>query len=292
MTAKPISDYTKTEALSINNSSMINDFDTPDFIYIDLGLVRDFQFGTIFTFLHDHPETADKKFKYLMSRWQLRQKGHFDFLDNYFPTLGITTHQINERLADPKYSDAIFRASPITFYPNVIKANQTVNINHSQVSEKFKKIKISQHQYVKNYDRVMFCINTWPLVLSKENQDLTAAFFRDNYLVDVTIISVNPEKLPLEIFKVADHLHLRYPYLFNKNPEILKELGTKTYINKKIFAAPMFDIENLNEYPDKRIEGELEFLFAYMNVLVTFKWIPNNVFCIRPDLFVPKKKEK
>ena len=269
---------------------MVNDFDTPDFIYIELGLIKDLQFGTIFSFLHEHPETAEDKFKYLMSRWGLRQKGHFDTLDTYFPKLGITSQQINDRLSDPAYSDEIFRVSPITFYPNIIKANQTVNINHSQVSEKFKKIKISQHQYVKDYDRVLFCVNTWPLVLSKDNQDLCAAFFRDNFLVDVKIISIDPQNLPLAVFKAADHLHVRYPYQLNRNQEILDELSKKTYINKKIFAAPMFDVKNVSDYPDKRIEGELEFLFAYMNVLVTFKWIPNNVFCIRPDLFVPKKK--
>lgn len=270
----------------INAHHIESEFDTPDVIYVDLCLIRDYQFGCLFTFIQEHPpEIAERLYAHLIAKWPERQRSHFDTITSFFPELKITQKAFDERLHDPQWSDRIFIASPMTVYPHVLKAQLTINVNHSQVSEKFTKIKISQHQYIKNYDRVVYMINTWPLTLSKESQDQTAAFFRDNFLVDVVMINQSPDKFSTELFLQVDHFHIRYLKQFIENTHIQKLLSESVYIKKKLFAAPFFAIENHREYPPKRMDSELAYLNARLNVSFTFSWIPNNLCCVMQDAF-------
>lgn len=276
----------------INAHHIESEFDTPDLIYIDLELIRDYQFGCLFTFIQEHPpEKATKLYEYLLAKWPERQKSHFDTIIPFFPELKITQKEFGERLNDPEWSDRIFIASPMTVYPHVLKAQLTINVNHSQVSEKFTKIKISQHQYIRNYDRVVYALNTWPLTLSKELCDQTAAFFRDNFLVDVIVINQAPDKFSKELFSLIDHFHIRHIKDFIESPAIQKLLTENVYIKKKMFAVPFFPIPNHREFPEKRIDSELTYLHARLNISFTFSWIPNNLCCIMQNAFEVKSEE-
>lgn len=271
----------------LNSMIIEKEFETPDFIYIDLALVKDFYVGAAIEYLKTQPN-PDVLYDRMMKSLHLHQTRITHTPHALCRALDTSPEMLGSIIAN-KSSDVCL-SSPMTPYPNTLRAHQTININHSQVSEKFKKVQIAQGKYIKEYEDVVFVINIWPLTsLNQEMHNLVAKFFRDNFLVNVLIIREDPEKIAVDFYTKCDHLHLYYLTSFLKNTRIHELMATTPYLDKRLFAAPLFDIENPQDYPEKRIFAEMEFAKSRLNTNATFEWIPKDRYAVKPDLFTTKE---
>ncbi len=270
---------------AIHASTIEDSLVTPDHMYIDLELAKDYRLGCMLSFLDERP-TADAAKAYQVIKqnlynYQLRK---YHETEPYFFDLGITDSMIETRLYDPAYADQIFARSPNTYFLECLKAQMAINVNHSQVKEKFKRIQLSKGKYRREYDDVTFYVNTYPLQLSSSVRDLVGRFFTDNYRVTTVVLCQDIRQASVSMITAFDEMYVIHLGRLLDNKMINKALSDMQLKSRRIFAPMMFDRHRKTTHA-KAYEAEVNFLKVFLGVLCTFEWIPNAHFAIDLSLY-------
>lgn len=260
---------------------------TPDRIYLDWSLFRDPYLGAAISLLisrKDQQESA-VAFDYLQKQIPQYQLREFNDVAYYMPELNITASDILNRLDDMNKQVEIFFAAPFTCFIQTLYANLNVNVNHSTVKGKFKKIPIDDKHYYRDYDAIRLSINTYPLILSKRQHDLIGVFFTKNYSVDVEILSMSPDQIPLDFLKQMDEIYTNNLTKLLENKAFSSALSEMQFSGKRIFAAKHLGTMRPPTINPRAIETEFLRLHAVLDMLVDFSWISPTM--LTYDLYPP-----
>lgn len=267
-------------AIQTLNREMIDaELITPDRLYLDWSLFRDPYLGAVISLLASAPDQTQsaEKFAYLQACLPAYQNRCFHDVAHAMPKLGMTTSQILDRLADPTKHVEIFFAAPFTCFIQVLYANLQVNINHSAVRGKFKKIYLDDKHHMRDYDPIRLSINTYPLVLSKRQHDLIGAFFTGNYAVDVEILSTDPKDLPLDFLLTMDELYTDHLPRLLDNTAFSQALSDMKFASKRLFAVKHLGPQRPPALKDRVIEAEFLRLQAVMDMMCQFTWLSSKL---------------
>jgi hypothetical protein len=150
----------------INDERLAKTFFTPDFIYVDLVLFKDFNLGAILYegYLQGRGvfEEYTQVIKDKIEKYQTRR---YDTVGNLFATIGFNDKRIESLLSDKSKHLSQFIFAPQTNFLIYFISHMARNKNHSAPAEKFEKVKIDEGKHIRNYDEVTVLINTWPLTL-------------------------------------------------------------------------------------------------------------------------------
>lgn len=237
--------YVKENLNNKNQKLIEQDLWTPDKLYLEFALCKDYYLGSVYYLLAHDPKYHDQRAQIIkqiadnISAWQDRVWDDWDF---YFPNFPITGDMIADLIADQKNHDEIFRLSPNTVYYALLRDDILTNINHSHVRGEFSRIYIDTSddgRHLRTYRPISLMINTFPLTLSQKRQDEVGPYIANLYGVDVTIMSKDPSTFGPE----DSWLRTIEQFYINK-------IGVWTkgeFIKSKIYES----VGNIEKYIDK-----------------------------------------
>lgn len=258
-----------------NRSIVEDELFTPDKMYLDWSLFRDPAIGAAITLLMDHPDQklSAVKFASMTNRIDAYQERDCSDVCHYFPELDLTPDIIRERLLDPTYQERIFHAAPFTLFIQILRAQLNVNINHSAVREKFKKVPVRPGKYRRDYDAIRLSINTYPLQLPERIQALIGVFFTRNYAVDVEILSIAPKDLDVSFLEKMDEIYTNNLVELLDNAAFSQALTDLRFVNKSIFAVRHLGMVRPWDLKLRAAEAEFIRLRSTLDVMSKFEWI-------------------
>lgn len=243
--------YVKGNLNNINQKMIEKDLWTPDNLYLEFSLCKDYTLGCVYYLLkHDprfnkHPGVILKKINEKMSVWQDRVWDDFEWV---YPNLPIKNKHIEALLADTSKHDEIFRISPNTVYYILLRDDLLANINHTHVRGDFTRIYIDESQegrHFRTYKPISMTVNTYPIQLTKARQDMVGKYLAELYSVDVTIISRDPSMYgPSDIWlKEIEQFYINKIGAWTKSDFIKKKIyesigNVEQYLEKMPFTDP------------------------------------------------------
>lgn len=274
---------------------------TPDVLYLDIALCKDFKLGYALAklMMSDKSHTEKEQiYNQITAQIPAYQDRLYDVFAEYFPFLGYTDDEIDQALRDPQNAALIFKYAPNTEFYNTINADLFVNINHSQVKEKYKKIGINEKTFYRSYDEITFILNTFPLQLPALEHSVLATFFTKTYGVNVQIISVDPMLFSMQHLwlKSVDQFYvfdistwMENPYIRNKMDETVQYFDRPTstimsmpdpaknpalFAHKRFYARKIFSRISQQKMVGKDFEYQFGIATTQMSLYTTFEWIP------------------
>ena len=248
----------------LNMGALKNDLITPNFLYLDLALMRDLQIGAMMSIAFETGETEARRIYSIIKKNQKEYNKRY-FLDAsyYFKESNYSYTNIMDRLNDSKYADSIFNFSPITKFINIISTHMAINVNHSAIADN-------------SSTPIRMAINTFPLKLSDHVNKAYGLHIADLFGVETVVFCKNvAEYNYLEDLDNFDEFYLYHIYEFSHNKTIKEAFQDDNFSDKKIFAIPICG----NTYDPKRtiksLAEELVLIESHLNIFVEkFKFIP------------------
>lgn len=274
---------------AINEKLLKSELITPNRYYIDLDFIRDSNLGCLLSMISEQPlSERERLYKIFLSGLKAYQLRMFDDITRYFPGLPFTQEEFDHHLHNPEKSEEIFDYSPMTEYPHAIKANLEVNINHSQVAEKWKDIPIPEKpdHFLRQYEDVEFVINTYPLTLTKAQHDRIGHFFTTYFGVSVRLISIALRDLPVDLLKSCDDITLKSLPDITDNDAVFKGISEGDFIGKYIHIPLIFKPEVRSSIRDnEQLKKLIERITDQYRIFCIFNWIPSARFAVDLSLF-------
>ena len=281
---------------------------TPDFIYLDLSLCKDFTLGYVYWQLmkKTDPQYQQQRYEDIfkeISKWQFRT---FDDFEEYYPAYGIANEEIAAALNNPVYADAIFQHSPNTNFFNTIRMDLAINANHSAVAEKFTKRTVGDGRYIRESTPITLFINTFPLKLSPGMNNSVGTFFNETFGVDVVIVTVDPSQLDytpswllksevlyiasIESWFYSDYIKNQFDqsvqFFLQEGTDVLNRVSDNNalFFHKKIFGRRLYSIEAQSRMKKSGQDFDYQFnlITSQLNIMTTFEWIPNRLISLIP----------
>ena len=123
----------KAELDRLNQEMIVSDLITPDRLYVDLALIKDFNIGALLSFRDERKDTWKTLYQSIITALPEYQIRKFDDLAHYFPEFGLSNQTLRARIYDPEWAGHILHNAPITPFINTLRSQILVNVNHSAV---------------------------------------------------------------------------------------------------------------------------------------------------------------
>lgn len=200
---------------------------TPDRLYVDLRLLKDFGIGTVMALAaRDGEEKAREVYRIVNKNLVQYGIRYFDDPSYYFADAGYSFEDIDAAMKDPAMADLIYRMSPVTNVPSILVAHMVVNANHSAMLRKTGSVRV--------------ILNTWPLVLSNNTLPLLGTYITELLDVDVEIICSDPQKIPRNKWLSFDEYYFYYLSEFTHNADVQKAFEDLLFLSKRGYAIPLY----------------------------------------------------
>ena len=247
-----------------NAEMILSDLITPDNIYVDLALCKDYNIGVLLSFLSEWKKTSQEKncsalYNHILASLPKYQNRKFDDIPHYFPEFQITQDQFNERLKDPMWARFILHNATITPYIESLIAQIAVNLNHSAVKGK--------------KDEITFIINTYPLRLQPQDHYIIGMYFAQTLKVRASVVYMDMTSLKLEDVVTFDEIYTYHFVDLFSNESVRKGYSELKFVTKRLFVPKLFG----NRY-DPKMDTESEELKVktHCDILTLFKFFPVN----------------
>lgn len=249
------------ELKRLNHEMIMSDLITPDRLYMDLCLVKDFNIGALQSFRYERKPTIPAEaysalYQSILDGLPAYQSRTFDDIPYYFPKFELTADQIKDRLHDPKWSSHILHDSPLTPFHKTIQAQILVNINHSKVAGK--------------KDAVHLTINTYPIQLNHVNTNIVGMYFADLLKVEVYVVYWDLTKITLKDMLPFDEIYTYYYNLLFSHEDISAAYTNLKFITKRLFTPKILGTKVVPNVDIQRAENIID---SQCNVLTLFKFM-------------------
>lgn len=220
------------ELRQLNQSMIQSTLITPDHLYVDLRLIKDYNIGCLLSFLKERkadltPENYEALYKQIIqSLPDYANRKHDDILD-LFPFMKVTTEQLQTRLSDEKYAAFIFHHAPITKFMTTLQAQLFVNVNHSAVVGKRNAIEI--------------VVNSYPLRLDEAARVITGSYLSSILKVNIKMLYLDPKHWTFQDMHRYDEIYTYYLKELLDANDIRDAYSTLKFIGKRLFAAKLFN---------------------------------------------------
>ena len=250
------------ELKRLNQEMIMSDLITPDKIYLDLALFKDFNIGALLSILREMRLTqpdVDRValYKSIIMGLPEYQNRKFDDIAHHFPKFGVSTEDIHNRFRDPRWVKDILHNSPVTPFLETLRGQLAVNANHSTVSGK--------------RDPVNLVINTYPLKLEEMDRHLVGLYFAQQFKVHVSVIYLDMKQVKLNDVVGYDEIYT-YHFIDLFNSEEVREGYTALkFIRKRLFVPRLFGNKHT---PGMNTEKEELITTSRCDILTMFKFVP------------------
>lgn len=271
--------FTREELNAKQAADLKSELFTPDVIYLELRLLKDYTLGALLALASDKPPAeGERLFKSVKSRLLGYDMRLTDDVAPFFPDFNLTTDEIEEVIRDPKYTDKILMYAPGTQFITAMSENLRININHSEVDDRFEKVRLDdQGRYLKNWKDVTYVVNTWPLPSpTGRSLQMIQEFITRAFQSNVIVISTDPKDLDAKYYKSCDEFNFYQIGRHFENPKFAEPAIRFAFGNKMVFSSMVFERSKLNpdEYNERRFRSEMDFLRAQNGLLFrVFSWI-------------------
>ena len=221
----------ENELKRFNEEMVTSSLITPDKLYVDLALLKDFNIGVILSILYDrkpHMQVGEYAalYKQLIAELPKYAKRTCDDIEYLFPFLKINNTEFKERFTDPQYTSFILHNSPITRFQHVLTGQLLINTNHSAVVGKKTAINID--------------INTYPLKLTKYDEYIVGAFVSTLYSVNTTTQYMDLTKIDATHVSKYDEIYTYYLPELLAHQNIRHAYSSMKFIMKRLFVPRIF----------------------------------------------------
>ena len=263
---------------------------TPDYIYVELQLLKDYTIGALLTKLSKLPEDeAEVLFAEIKKNQTDYDHRITDDIAQYFPSFKMSADDIEAMIRNPEYTEDILNYAPGTQFIVAMKSNLNTNINHSAIDQKFKKVPVkgSTSRYYKQWDEVTYIVNTWPLPKPKGIQlKKLQLFFARTFASNVVVTSKDPKELPEEFYARIDEFNIYQIGRHNENKQFSAASVNMRITQKLVFSSMIFERQKLKPYmfTEKGFRMETEIVHAQGNLIYRqFDWISPGFMTISLD---------
>jgi len=207
------------------------EFESPDKIYLDLSLVKDFNIGTLLTLIEESDNAEVLYTRMMHGLDAYNERSHLDVMA-FFEDLKISRDQFFDRFNDPKYGPRILARSPMTtFLTKFFTPKLNDNIRNSSI--------------VGKTDPIRLHVNTYPLKgLTDSVIMMLGILFSRRFGVEVEIINVDLPSLDLESLFDYDQFFIQDFYKVSQRDDFRTSLTNADFkffsflFKKSIFCPP------------------------------------------------------
>jgi len=254
------------ELKRFNEEMVTSNLITPDQLYADLALFKDYNIGALASFQHENRDiqTATRRHEIYQSMLDALpdyQNRQFDDIAHYFPRFGVSNDEIQTRLHDPYWSSYIFHHAPLTPYINTMRGQIAVNVNHSAVIGK--------------RDPIELTINTYPIRLSEINRHFVGLYFANLLRTTVRVIYLDMTKVRLHDISSYDEIYTYYFVDLFKAKDIRDAYSALKFIRKRLYAPKLFG-PTVNPMIDTKKEELI--VKSHCDVLTLFSFVHPRLF--------------
>jgi hypothetical protein len=268
---------------SMNEKAIRNSFFTPDHVYIELGLLKDFAIGAVYTDLvvnQSNPDLfkqAQSHFLTILPHYQSRL---FDTVEPWFTPIGYTDQKVDQLIADPGNHDRIFLLSPTSKFLETLIKETFRNINHSGPANKVEKAMISAKEYVLNPLEITYTFNTYPLKLSPKILASLAVTLGESLGVNIRFIAKDPDLFDADDWQSwmnkIDCFYLNDTGRFVGSQLCLEKIGNLEFMGRYLFGRKRLQREYKVSTQGLDLNTEFHRAVARLGMMCDFDWMPGD----------------
>ena len=268
---------------AMNEKAIQNQFFTPDNVYLELGLFKDFSIGAVYM-EHIVIKQDEEKFNEIQTKllplMRDYQKRVYDTVEPFFEHIGYLDRDVDAILSKKEFHDYIFMLSPVTKFLQTIVRHTVRNQNHSRPANKYEKKKIDDAHYVMEAVDLTYRINTYPLTLSEGMMLSLAKELGEALGVNIAFMNKNPttfdEKDWDEWMEAIDCFYLDDLGRFNRSPFILKKQGEMQFAGCYFFARKRFERCVIADMRGVDFDQQIQIITSRLGMFCDFEWLQNN----------------
>lgn len=270
---------------AMNEKAIQNQFFTPDKVYIDLALFKDFNIGVIYAdqYLKQVTvESFDKIKNAILPLIKEYQKRTYDTVDAFFTELGYSDDIIEALLLDGKEHrhDATFLMAPATHFLNTLIRHTIRNQNNSRPAAKYVKNMIDKDQYTMDAIPVTYYINTYPLTLSPRILTKLGEELGESLGVNIHFLNKDPMLFDQTDWdKWMEHIECFYLNSlgrFTRSPFVIKKQGDLEFMGCYFFARKRFEKCVIPIMQGVDFDQQIQMVTSHLDMLCDFAWLQNN----------------
>ncbi len=273
--------HSNEEINKLNEKILEANLFTPDHVYIDMTLLKDYNLGIIFTdiLLNKKDYSLFEKFQsHLLKVIFDYQKRKFETIEPFFEEFGYNDEVISELLKRTDLHDSYFLMAPSTNFLKQLAISTIVNRNHSAPAHKYTKKYVAEKQYVLEPVSITYYFNIYPLQVSNRILESVGKEIGESFGVDVEFVNKNCFEFDDIDWKKWVHKIQCY-YLdsigsFTGSPLMLKKMPEGETVGKHIFARKRWPKESRN-ISDEEFETQLQITMVHLHWFSEFEWIMN-----------------
>ena len=268
---------------AMNEKTIQNQFFTPDKVYIDLSLLKDFPIGVIYA---DKFTENDAEFKFnqiqkmLIPRMSDYQKRTYDSVDMYLADLGYSDSKIEQLLSNNINHDVVFMMAPTSKFLDMLIRHTVRNQNNSRPAAKYTKKMIDKNQYVMEPIPVTYYFNTYPLNLSEKLLIKLGEEFGESLGVNIQFLNKDPMLFDksdwMNWMEGIDCFYLNSLGRFTRSEFILHQQGELIFMGCYFFARKRFETCVIQDMRGCDFEQQVQMVTAQLDMMCDFSWIQNN----------------
>jgi hypothetical protein len=280
---KPV-EFDRDTLEAMNAKAVENQFFTPDHVYVDLALMKDFNLGAIYADIIAH--RTEEHFNAFQAGFvdsgiiNEYQKRRYDTINPYLEKLGYTDQRIAELLDGILNHDEVFMIAPTTKFFNLLIRHTIRNQNHSGPANKFVKTKLNTDQYSLDAIPVTYYLNTYPLTLSTGLMNQLAPELGEAFGVNIKFINKNPHEINHndwdQWFNKIECMYLNSLGQFTGGDYILKKMGDMQLTGVYVFARKRFETDKMAVMAHHDFEQQIQIVMAQISMLCDFDWLQNS----------------
>lgn len=268
---------------AMNEKAIQNQFFTPDNVYIELGLFKDFSIGAVYMeqiVLRDDEERFNAIQQKLLPLIRDYQKRVYDTVEPWFEHIGYLDSDVDELLSKKEFHDYIFMFSPATHFLGALVRHTARNQNHSRPAGKYSKKKIDASHYVMEPVDITYRINTFPLTLSEGVMESLGRELGEAFGVNIAFMNKDPQTFDQsdwdEWMEKIDCFYLDSLGRFFRSEFNLTKQGEMQFAGCYFFARKRFERCVINIMKTEDFEHQVQMITSQLSVLCDFEWIQNN----------------
>lgn len=274
--------FDEAKLQELNEKAIRSQLFTPDNLYIELGLIKDFSLGAInfdvIVLQQDQEKynALQPKILEIMEAYQTRE---YDTVEPYFESLGYNNEKIDAILNNTEYHDQLFTVSPVSNFFRYLSRHMLRNQNNSRPAKKYTRKDIGPKQFVIEAMPVTATINTYPLTISPGILQAVAVELGEALGVNIRFINKNPATFDKSDWdswmESIDCFYIDNLTRFSDSDFVISMQHELQFVGSYWFVRKRFGREREALMVGHSIEEDIKQNMAILMQFCDFEWITN-----------------
>lgn len=277
-------EFDEARLSEMNDRAIKSQLFTPDYMYVELGLMKDIPIGCMYTEKLLIQGKSEAEFSQFQSDLETILKPYqtrlYDTIDPFSSVTGYRDADIAEIIGREVYHDHIFLLAPMTSFFNLMIRHMIRNQNHSKPGNKVVKKKIDKSHYVLEPVPITYRINTYPLKLSAGTLQQASKVLGESFGANIVFMSKDPASFDQadwdEWLEKVDCFYFDSIGAISRSPFFIAKQGDFQFNGTWMFTRKRFEKEAEARMKGYDFETEIAEVTTYISAFCEFEWIQNN----------------